>query len=202
MQAEMLKLNEQFLSELKKSQPKNVPVAVAQPVSVAAQEQEDRPSAAELDAQRREAQAQRAETQPAVSAPQVVTQTVAPVQQQPPPQIANTQTSAPAPAPVSGIRTGDVVGVGDLDVIPKPVRVVAPIYPPMARSQRLAATIILSVFIDENGQVDDVRVLRGEPRYGMSESAVRAMKATRFSSPMKDGKKVKTWLPQQIDFKP
>lgn len=203
MQAEMLKLNEQFLSELKKSQPKNVPVAVAQPVSVAAEEPEDRPSAAELDAQRREAAAaQRAETQAAAPAPQVVTQTTAPVPQQPQPQIANTQTSAPAPAPVSGIRVGDVVGVSDLDVIPKPVRVVAPIYPPMARSQRLAATIILSVFIDENGQVDDVRVLRGEPRYGMSESAVRAMKATRFSSPMKDGKKVKTWLPQQIDFKP
>lgn len=201
MQAEMLKLNEQFLSELKKSQPKNVPVAVAQPVSVAAQEEEDRPSAAELDAQRREAAAaQRSEPAPAPAI--VSTQTTAPVQQQPQPQIANTQTSAPAPGPVSTIRVGDVVGVSDLDVIPKPVRVVPPIYPPMARSQRLAATIILSVFIDENGQVDDVRVLRGEPRYGMSESAVRAMKATRFSSPMKDGKKVKTWLPQQIDFKP
>jgi hypothetical protein len=27
------------------------------------------------------------------------------------------------------------------------------------------------------------------------------MKATRFSSPMKDGKRVRTWIPQSFDFK-
>ena len=35
----------------------------------------------------------------------------------------------------------------------------------------------------------------------MNDAAIRAMKATRFSSPMKDGKRVRTWFPQSIEFK-
>lgn len=208
--AEMMKLQEQFEADLKKSQAKNAPVAVAPPVSVPAPVQPQEPerppmSAAQLDLQRREAQAQQAAaTQTTAPAPAPVqqTQTVAPAPQQtqPQPQIAATQTAAPAAAPA--VREGDVISVSDLDVIPKAIRVIAPPYPPMARSQRLAATIILSAFVNENGVVTDVRVLRGEPRFGMSDAAVRALKATRFTPPMKDGKKVKTWLPQQFEFRP
>jgi periplasmic protein TonB len=208
MQAQMMELQARFEADLKKSQPKNAPTPItAPPVQVAAaQEQDDRPSltAAQLDAQRREAAqaqppAQTATVTP-VPAPQQ-TQTTAPAPQQtvPQPQIASSQPVAPA---ASAVREGDVIGVTELDQIPRPIRVVQPQYPPLARSQRLAATIILSAFINENGVVTDVRILRGEPRFGMSDVAVRAIKATRFSSPMKDGKKVKTWLPQQIEFKP
>ena len=50
-------------------------------------------------------------------------------------------------------------------------------------------------------QVDEVRVLRGEPRFGMNDAAVRAMKSARFAPAMKDGKRVKTWLLQSIEFK-
>jgi len=128
----------------------------------------------------------------------VQTQTTAPIPQ---PQIANTQTAAPAPA-VATVREGDVVNVLELDVPPKRLRAIQPLYPPMARSQRLAATIMVSALINENGQVTEVKVLRGEARYGLNEAAVRAMKATRFTSPMKNGKKVKTWFPQQFDFAP
>jgi periplasmic protein TonB len=209
MQAEMMKLQTQFEADLKKSQPKVAPTPAAAPVQVASQPvQDDRPSlsAAQLDQQRvattpqrQETPAQTAAVTPA-PAPQTQTAAPAPQQAQPQPQVANTQ---PAPAPAaSAVREGDVIGVTELDQIPRPVRVVQPQYPPLARSQRLAATIILSAFINENGVVTDVRVLRGEPRFGMSEVAVRAVKATRFSPPMKDGKKVKTWLPQQFEFKP
>jgi TonB family protein len=208
MQAEMMKLQNQFETELKKTQSKNAPVlASAPPVAAAVpvQAQEDeRPAltAAQLDQQRREtSQPQRQEpaAQPAaIPAPVQQTQTTAPApqvaqpQQQPAPQVAQ--------APV--VREGDVIGVTELDVIPKAVRIVQPIYPPMARSQRLAARIIVSALVDETGSVREVRVLQGEPRYGMSDAAVRAIKATKFSSPMKDGKRVRTWLPQQIEFKP
>ena len=207
MQAEMMKLQTQFESELKKSQPKNAPTPItAPPVQVAAAEPQadERPSlsAAQLDQQRRDTQPVRqeppAQTASSVPAPVQQTPTPVPAPQQAQPQVVNTQ---PAAA-VSAVKEGDVIAVTELDQIPRPVRVVQPQYPPLARSARLAATIILSAFINENGQVTDVRILRGEPRFGMSDVAARAIKATRFSSPMKDGKKVKTWLPQQIEFKP
>ena len=211
VQGEMMKLQEEFLAELKKSQPKNVPAASAPVQTVSAPVQaEERPavSAAQLDQQRRDAQIaqqQAAAQQTATQAPAPVqTQTTAPAPapQQAVPQVAATQTTAPVQQQVPAVREGDVVGIGQLDRMPKPVRIVQPQYPPVARAQRIAATVILSVFINEDGEVTDVRVLRGEPRFGISDSAVRAMRATKFSPPMKDGKRVKTWMPQQIDFKP
>ncbi|MFP5245732.1 MAG: energy transducer TonB, partial [Thermoanaerobaculia bacterium] len=143
--------------------------------------------------------AQRRETQ--VPAPQ--TQTAAPVQ---------TQTAAPAPAvsapapvqqpQVATVREGDVVDVASLDVLPRITRAVKPIYPPLTARQRLSATIFLTVFVGESGNVLDVRVLRGEERFGLNDAAIRAMRATKFSPAMKDGKRVRTWYPQTIEFKP
>jgi TonB family protein len=88
-----------------------------------------------------------------------------------------------------------------LDVVPRIVRPVKPVYPAMAMRQKVAATIVLTVLVSETGDVLDVRVLRGEPRFGLNDAAIRAMKATRFSAPMKDGKRVRTWFPQSIEFK-
>lgn len=200
MQAEMMKLQDAFTAELQRKQSKNAPVATAPAAQDSAPAQTadaDRsaPSAAQLDQQRRETRPDPvADTRPSTPAP-VPTQTAAP--QQP-----AVSTPAPAPAPqVSAVREGDVVSVGELDVVPRITRAVKPVYPPMAMRQKVAATIVLTVLVSETGDVLDVRVLRGEPRFGLNDAAIRAMKATRFSSPMKDGKRVRTWFPQSIEFK-
>src|SRR5436190_390383 len=191
--AEMMKLQEVFIAELTKKQSKNAPVISTPPSAAPQEDDRNTPSAAQLDQQRRET------TQPAEAAavPNAVTQTQAPA-----PAISQpVNTPAPA-AQVAGLREGDVVDVGSLDSIPRPLRPIAPVYPTIARQQRIAATIILTAFISETGTVTDVHVLRGDPRFGLNDSAVRAMRGTRFSPPQKDGKHVKTWLPQTIEFKP
>jgi TonB family protein len=200
MQAEMMKLQDNFMSELKQKQSKNAPVAAAPVVAAPAQQQtqtltpEERATlnAAQLDQQRR--------AEPVQEAPRTATQ--APVQ----PVQTQTAAAAPAvatPAPVkAGVREGDVVDIGSLDAVPRPVRPIKPVYPLMAARQKISATIFLTVLVSETGEVQDVRILRGEPRFGLNDAAERAMRSTRFSSPMKDGKRVKTWFPQTIDFKP
>ena len=50
-------------------------------------------------------------------------------------------------------------------------------------------------------RVVDVKVLQGDPRFGLNDAAIRAMRSTKFSVPMKDGKRVKTWFPQTINFR-
>ena len=200
LQAEMMKLQEQYEAELRKQQSKNAPAPVAPQVAAAAPapapvQNDDRPSitAAQLDQQRRDT------TRPEPQVTEAQTQTIAP----PPVQTQTTAPAAPAPQQVvATVREGDVVGVAALDRIPKPTRPIAPVYPAIARQQRIAATIILSAFINEDGQVTDVKVLRGDARFGLNDAAMRAMRATRFTSPMKDGKRVKTWFPQTIEFKP
>jgi TonB family protein len=195
LQAEMMKLQGDFMNELKQQQSKNAPVASAPaPVTTPASSpaDDDRPSvtAAQLDAQRREA---RTETVAAAPAPAPVQQP-APVQPQP-------AVPAPTPAPVA-VREGDVIEAGLLDEIPKPLRPIRPVYPPLAARQRIQATIILSALIDETGSVSEVKVLRGDARFGLNDAAIRALKTSRFSSPLKDGKRVKTWFPQTIQFVP
>jgi len=189
MQAEMMKLQTDFMSELKSKQSKTAPVAAA-PAPAPAQVENERPSmtAAQLDQQRRD---------------------VTPAESTPAPVITQTQAAAPVvvpaavPAPAaSTVREGDVVDVGDLDSLPKPLRPINPIYPPIARQQKIAATIIVSALVNESGQVIDVKVLRGDGRFGLNDAAVRAMRAARFSPPVKEGKRVKTWFPQTISFQP
>lgn len=194
MQAEMMKLQDQFMAELKQKQPHNAPVVSAPPVQAPREEERPTVSAAQLDQQRRES------TTPSEPAPSPVTQAVTQTQA-PAPAVQPIANPTPAPA-AAGVREGDVVEVGALDSLPKPLRPIAPIYPLIARQQKIAATIILSAFISESGQVTDVRVLRGDPRFGLNDAAIRAMRSTRFSPPQKDGKHVKTWLPQTIEFRP
>ncbi|MBV8518201.1 MAG: TonB family protein [Acidobacteria bacterium] len=201
MNEEMMKLQNQFNAELRQKQSKNAPVVTAPPVSVASSTpapavSDDRPSlsAAQLDQQQRResAPARTTPVDPTPAAP-AQTQSSAPVQQ--------VVTQAPA-AQTAGVHEGDVVDVSALDTLPRPTRAIRPMYPAMAAQQKVSATIILSAFIGENGEVLDVKVLRGEPRFGLNEAAMRAIRSTRFTPPVKDGKHVRTWFPQSIEFRP
>jgi TonB family protein len=188
MQEEMMKLQADMNRQLKQQQSKNAPVQTASLITPQqSQQSDDRGSAAALDQRR--------------IAAQPLTQTQAPAQQQP--VVPQPQTSAvvpPAQTPVSTIREGDVVDVTELDKLPEPTSKIRPYYPPLAAQQHAEATIILSALISENGDVTDVKVLRGDGRFGFNDAAVRAMRAVHFTPPIKDGKRVKTWRPQSITF--
>jgi TonB family protein len=194
LQEEMMKLQSDLNKQLKQQQSKNAPVQMASMISTPAQQQtDDRGAAAALD-QRRLASRQETPAAVAQSAPQ---QSAAPLltQQQTAPQVTQTQ------APVSTIHEGDVVDVTELDRLPEPLAPIRPTYPQMALQQRLQTTVILSALISENGDVIEVKILRGDTRFGFNDAAVRALRGARFSAPMKDGKRVKTWRPQTIAFR-
>lgn len=188
-QEELMKMQSDFTNKLKQSQSKNAPVqtAAAAPAPVQSSPAAPDPSAAALDAQRREPA-----PQTAVPAPATQTQAAA-VQPQP-------QTPAPAPAQVATVHEGDVVDVNELDTVPHALGAIRPAYSPIAQRQRVEGTVLLTALISETGQVLDVKVLKGVG-FGLDDAAARAMKSTRFSPGVKDGKRVKTWFPQQITFK-
>lgn len=191
MQEEMMKLQSDMNKQLKQQQSRNAPVQTASvpAPAPAPQPSDDRGAAAALD-QRRVAARQE------VSPPTVAQQA---------PALASQPAVVAAPAPAqpqpSVIHEGDVVDVTELDKIPEPLSVIRPSYPPLAAQQKAQATIILSALISETGEVTEVKILRGDPRFGFNDAAVRALRAVRFTPPMKDGKHVKTWRPQSIAFK-
>ena len=191
-QEELMKLQKDYTQQLKQQQSKNAPVSTPAPPSPQPRPQpadeRSAPSAAALDERRLEQKQAQAVTQST------------PPQQQPPPQVAQLQPQ-PQPAPQQHtVREGDVVEWDALDAAPQTLSAARPVYPPLALRARASATVLVSALIDETGRVSDVKVLRGDPRFGFNEEAVRAMRLARFSAPMKDGKRVKTWRPQQISF--
>jgi protein TonB len=198
LQQEMLKLQAEYTRELQQQQSRNAPVLPPTATSApATHTQEERPSAAELDQQRREAsRAADLGTAPQETAA-VATQ--APVV--PPASVASQNTPPPVQA-APAIREGDVVAMDSLDRAPELVREPRPVYPPIAARQKIEATVMASVLVSESGEVLDVKVLRGEPRFGFNDAAIRAFRAARYSPAMKDGKRVRTWVPQMIHFKP
>jgi len=203
LQEEMMKLQSDYTKSLKQQQSKNAPVATQASVVSQPPVQQQRPapqqatttrnddarlSAAALDERRVAAEQRQPQPMPSVT----------PAQQQPQPQPSVVAQQQVAPA----VHEGDIVEMTELDAMPNPIRARPPMYPPMALRAKATASIIVSALVSETGDVLDVKVLKGDDRYGFNEEAIRAMKGTKFSPPMKDGKRVKTWRPQMIQFHP
>ena len=64
-----------------------------------------------------------------------------------------------------------------------------PVYPQIARRLGKEGKVILRLTINENGEVVNIEIIESAP-YGFTESAVDAVKKSRFSPAMKDGRPV------------
>lgn len=192
LQEELLKLQEQYNRQLQSAAPDRVDRAsTPSPVVASSRDQDEpEPSAAALD------QARRIESQPVETA--TTTQTEAPVTQTVAPAPV-----APAPAPlVAAVREGDLVDISEVDKVPERTNTIRPVYPPMAMRRNLEGRIIVTALVNENGKVIDAKVLRGDDRkLGFEEAALRAVRSTSFRAAVKDGKRVRVWIPIPIDFK-
>ncbi len=134
---------------------------------------------------------------------------VAPPAEVPPtPVPVATPTAAPAPAPEKPVEEQPAVREGDLveldgDVIPpQPIYSPAPPYPPPAARQRVTGTVFLEVLVDENGSVQDIKVLRGvKPDLGLDAAAAAAVRSWRYKPATKGGVRVKVRATQRIVFR-
>ncbi len=86
-------------------------------------------------------------------------------------------------------------------VYEKPVRLRAPIprYTEAARANNIQGTVTLRVLVGADGDVQQVRVVRGLPD-GLTEQAVAAARLAKFKPAMKDGKPVPYWVVLDMNF--
>ncbi len=87
-----------------------------------------------------------------------------------------------------------------LDVSPYPLVDIKPEYPDTAGNQQ--GRVVLRLFINENGDVDELVVVRATPRGFFEEAAVSAFAKGRFSPGMKTGRAVKSQLAVEVEFVP
>ncbi len=72
-------------------------------------------------------------------------------------------------------------------------------YTEEAKQAGVEGMVILKVLVGEDGRVRDVKVVQGLP-HGLTEAAVRAIKACRYTIGEKEGKPVPVWVPGRIRF--
>jgi protein TonB len=68
------------------------------------------------------------------------------------------------------------------------MRKVEPEYPQLARMARVSGTVILQVTVSEEGDVTDVRVLRGHPL--LNDASVNAVRQWKYSPTLLNGEPV------------
>ncbi|HEU5163490.1 MAG TPA: TonB family protein [Thermoanaerobaculia bacterium] len=204
LQAEVARLQadyeKQLSAERSKAAPRTTPEPPPQQAARAATSVPPPPSPAEvasadrLNQQRLDQLRERPAEVPSPAAPAVDT-APAPARESAP------ATTEPAASSAPAVREGDLIELASLDRQPSLVKSVAPEYPPIAKQKKFTATVIVTALVTENGDVADVRILRGDKRnLGFDEAAMKAVRQAKFAPPMKDGKRVRTWLAMPVNF--
>lgn len=134
-----------------------------------------------------------------------------PVENPPAPQRPSSEPAAVPPAPVieSAPRPGaEVAGVRDplwllareLDVLPRPLAPIEPLYPPAARARGISGHAQLEVSIDDTGRVVAAHAVSGQPPGVFDQAAEAAFRAARFAPGMRDGRPVHARLTIRVVF--
>ncbi len=103
------------------------------------------------------------------------------------------------PSEVKQYRAPKYVPVYQLDREPSVLSDVKIPYPPDAKRAGIEGTVVLSVKIDEKGNVIDVKVLSG-PGYGMNEAAAAAVRRFKYSPAIQGGEPVGTEITHRYTF--
>ncbi len=103
--------------------------------------------------------------------------------------------------PAQDIKPGDLVPLNMVDVEPRVVKTVEPVYPEADRRLGNKGQVLLNVLISENGEVLEVAVIRGiKGSLALEKEAVNAVKKWKFLPAEKNGVKVRVWKPVTIGF--
>jgi TonB family protein len=104
---------------------------------------------------------------------------------------------APPPPPPAPLPTG-AVRVGGNVTLPRKVKDVSPVYPPIAQSARVQGVVIAELVIGPDGRVQDARVLRSIPL--LDQAALDAVKQWEFAPTLLNGKAVPVVMTAAVQF--
>ena len=86
------------------------------------------------------------------------------------------------------------------DKAPVPLMPIKPVYPDIAQEAGIEGQVIVQCFIDKKGKVTETIILKGIPNTGLNESAVAALRKTRFRPAKQRETKVGVWITIPINF--
>jgi TonB family protein len=101
----------------------------------------------------------------------------------------------PPPSP-----SGPQVKFIPYDDAPVPITPIRPVYPDLAQEAGVEGQVIVQCFIDDKGRVKETIILKGIPNTGLNESAVEALRKTRFRPAKQRNRAVGVWITIPINF--
>lgn len=107
---------------------------------------------------------------------------------------------APAVSGQEATQAGPPYQVGDKVTRPEKISGEAPVYTQLGRIRQVTGTVILEVIIDEQGNVENAKVLKGLPM-GLDRQAWEAVKTWKFKPATLEGKPVKVSWVLTVDFR-
>ena len=134
-----------------------------------------------------------AQAVPAAPLPAAATQSV-----EPQPAAAVTP-PAPAVALTSAVDL-TYYSARDVDVHPRALREVVPVYPEDADRQRVSGKLRLQLKLQADGRVSDIEVLSATPPGVFDESALQAFREARFSPAQKNGRPVRALVQIEVVY--
>jgi protein TonB len=90
---------------------------------------------------------------------------------------------------------------GSMDTPPKALRQVQPEFPERARRKGVQGYVKVSVYVNESGSVDQVRILDAAPSGVFEQAAESAIRAWEFQPGVYQGESVAGWVTQTFRFK-
>lgn len=84
---------------------------------------------------------------------------------------------------------------------PQPLTGIRPVYPEIAQEAGIEGTVVVQVFVDKKGRVQDTLILKGIPNTGLDEAAVKAIRKTRFRPAKQRERAVGVWISIPVNFR-
>ena len=112
------------------------------------------------------------------------------------------ESADPLAAPAVKPKAGDLVPIGDVDILPQVLKGAEPAYPPAGLSMRVEGSVTVNALVSETGDVLQTNVVRGvSGALGFNKAAEAAVRKWKFSPAEKGGVKVRVWKLITVNFK-
>jgi TonB family protein len=100
-----------------------------------------------------------------------------------------------------GTSTGSSLSVASLDLDPRAINRLKPLYPASARSRGVEGSVKVTFLVNVDGRTKDIRVLSSEPGTLFVNATIRAVRRWKFAPAMMDGNPVSAKLVQVITYR-
>jgi periplasmic protein TonB len=104
----------------------------------------------------------------------------------------------PPPLPKKAAAPVEPVRVGGMVKEPRPIKMVPPVYPPLASKARVQGTVVLEATLTAQGRVEEIKVISGHPL--LVDAAIQSVKQWRYEPTYLNGVAVPVILSAIVKF--